>query len=647
MSAPSADPRDKDVATRPMNDEARRPAGAAEAGPEDEEERFRLLIESAADGVLVVRRDGTLGFANPAACALLGRTAADVDGRAFGIPVVPGETTEIDVVRPDGEARVAEMRAAATTWRGEPSYLASLRDVTERKRAEEAAREAAATLRSFYEGASMMMGVVELDGDDILHVSSNAATDRFLGARPARDRARLDNHPGVTRDVVDLWLARYREAERAGSHVRFEYLHPGPVGPIWLSATVGFIGRGPGGRPQFSFVAEDVTERKRAEEAAREAARRKDEFLAMLAHELRNPLAAIANAVDLARRSQSEEHRGWSEGVIRHQCGHLSRLVDDLLDVSRITRGTVQLRREPLEASPIVAAAVAVVGPLVDARRHRLVVSPSPDPLQVVADPTRLEQVLVNLLTNAAKYTDPGGRIDLSSTLEGSEIVFRIKDNGIGIEPGSIARMFDLFAQGDRSLERSEGGLGIGLTLVRSLIELHGGTVSASSDGPGLGSEFVVRLPATAAQDVASTDSRPAVAGHPEPARKARLLVVDDNVDTARGLSQLMELAGHEVRAVHDGPGAIIAARELRPDLVFLDIGLPGMDGYQVARKLRTEDACADCVIVAVSGYGQDSDRRRSLEAGMNYHMTKPVDFDALMDVLARHRFATLGPDVA
>src|SRR4051794_3674981 len=376
-------------------------------GGQADEERFRSLIEAGADGMLVVRRDGTIGFANPAACALLARDEGSLVGQPFGIPIVPGETTEVDIPRCDGSFRIAEMRAAAAQWRGEPAHLASLRDITERKRAEEAAREANATLRSFYDASQMMMGVVEIREADILFVSSNNATASFYGVGVEGLDGRRISRLGVAPGVIDLWIARYREAERTGMPVRFEYAHEARGGRTWLSVTVGYIGRTPKGCSQFSFVAEDVSDRKLAEEALREADRRKDEFLAMLAHELRNPLAAISNAVQLALRTGPGDRWAWSHEVIGRQCAHLTGLIDDLLDVSRITRGKIQLRTEPLDAGSVLHDALEVVRPLIEERKHQLDVSIGPG-LRLEADPTRLEQILVNLLTNSAKYTEPG-----------------------------------------------------------------------------------------------------------------------------------------------------------------------------------------------------------------------------------------------
>jgi PAS domain S-box-containing protein len=384
------------------------------------------------------------------------------------------------------------------------------------------------------------------------------------------------------------------------------------------------------------LVFRDVTERRRAEAAAREAERRKDAFLAMLAHELRNPLAAIKSALTLSQRTDSQEQLDWARDVTERQVGHLSRMVDDLLDVSRFNQGKIHLRRELIDVASILRCAEQAALPLIRERNHCLSVSCEPASLLIEADPTRLEQILVNLLTNAAKYSEAGGRIWLSAGLEGEEVVFRLRDTGVGISEDLLENMFDLFVQGDRSLARSEGGLGIGLTLVQALSRLHGGTITASSAGVGKGSEFMVRLPAwkptmIPVESVQTPGLIPEVEVSP---RNLRILVVDDNVDTARGLARLLKHIGHAVEVAHDGPSAIEIARTLLPDSVLLDIGLPGMDGYKVAEQLRSEACGKDAVVIAVSGYGQDEDRRRSMAAGCNHHMTKPVDFDDLVKLL-------------
>jgi PAS domain S-box-containing protein len=360
--------------------------------------------------------------------------------------------------------------------------------------------------------------------------------------------------------------------------------------------------------------------------------RRKDEFLAMLAHELRNPLSSISNAVRLARESGQPEDLSWAEDVIDRQVRNLSRLIDDLLDVSRITRGKIQLRVEDLDVSPVMTSAIEAVRPLVEARKHHISVGFPPETLWVRGDPTRVEQILTNLLTNAAKYTENGGQIHLSAGQEGPYVAFRVRDTGVGIPPEALPRMFELFAQGERTLARSEGGLGIGLTLVRKLAEMHGGTVTASSEGPGLGSEFAVRLPSAAPPPADRDRPRPS----PRPSRGSRILVVDDNHDSARSLARLLRLRGHDVRVAFSGPEALDAARSHEPAFVLLDIGLPGMDGLQVARLLRAEPCCRLSVLIAVTGYGEDDTRKRARDAGFDHHLVKPVDYDELVRLLDR-----------
>jgi PAS domain S-box-containing protein len=383
----------------------------------------------------------------------------------------------------------------------------------------------------------------------------------------------------------------------------------------------------------------DVTERKQSEQAIREQAerlseadRRKDEFLAMLAHELRNPLAAIGNAVSVTARSNLQEHIDWAMDVISRQMKQLTHLIDDLLDVSRISRGKIELRKDVVELSPILESAMATVAPLIGERKHTLETAIERGNLWVHVDPTRLEQALVNLLNNAAKYSENGGHITLSTRSIGNEVVISVLDRGLGIPPENLPRMFELFAQGDRSLARSEGGLGIGLTVVKKLVEMHGGRVEAKSDGLNKGSEFTIRLPqATKPLHARAMEKGMATA----PSKAARILVVDDSEDTARGLARLLKLIGHEVAVSHNGMDGIEAARSLRPEFVLLDIGLPGMDGYEIAARLRQEEGCKNTVIIAISGYGQEEDRRRSKEAGFDHHLIKPLDQDALLSILS------------
>ncbi len=383
----------------------------------------------------------------------------------------------------------------------------------------------------------------------------------------------------------------------------------------------------------------DITERKVAEEALREADRRKDEFLAVLAHELRNPLAPIRNAVQVLKepRASGAVLAGARE-ILERQVGHLSRLVDDLVDVSRLTRGRVELHKEMVEVAGLLARAVEAVRPLLDERRHELTVAASPVGLRVEADPTRLEQVLFNLLHNAAKYSDPGGHVWLTAGREGAEVVLRVRDVGAGIAPAMLPFIFDPLVQAERRLKRSQGGVGIGLALVRKLAELHGGTAEATSAGPGQGSEFVVRLPAPAEGPIDQGVSGPHEEGTLPTVPPRRVLVVDDNCDAADSLGLLLKLAGQDVRVAYDGASALALARDFRPALAFLDVGMPGMDGHELARRLRQEPALAGAVLVALTGWGQEEDRRRTREAGFDHHLVKPASPNALQRLLAELR---------
>jgi signal transduction histidine kinase/DNA-binding response OmpR family regulator len=374
-----------------------------------------------------------------------------------------------------------------------------------------------------------------------------------------------------------------------------------------------------------------------------EADRRKDEFLAMLAHELRNPLAPIRNWLEILKRIETDPKVSEQACmVIDRQVTQVIRLVDDLLDVSRITLGKITLRFTRTEARSVVAAAVETSRPLIDASDHALEVELPEHELWIECDSTRLAQILANLLNNAAKYTTSGGRISLRVSREADQVVFRVRDNGQGIPRPMILRVFEPFTQIDQTLARSQGGLGIGLTLVKRLVELHGGSVEGRSDGPGRGSEFTVRLPLAAEPGDESSVEVPAPKDLPVlgTASPARAFLVDDNADAASSLAMLLRLHGHQVEIFHDGPAGLAAFDEAvaagrAPDVVFLDIGLPGLDGYAVARALRSRHPGVTFLLVAVTGYGQDEDRRLTREAGFNYHLVKPLDLDELIELMA------------
>jgi signal transduction histidine kinase/DNA-binding response OmpR family regulator len=366
-----------------------------------------------------------------------------------------------------------------------------------------------------------------------------------------------------------------------------------------------------------------------------QADRHKNEFLSMLAHELRNPLAPIRNAVQILRlRGSTDAELEQVRDLIDRQVQQLIRLVDDLLDISRITRGKIRLQTEAIDLAVVVARAVETNRPLIDGRRHELTVTLPAEPVRVEGDPVRLAQVLGNLLNNAAKYTEEGGSIWLTVERAGDEAMLRVRDTGVGIPEEMLGSVFDLFTQVDRTLDRSQGGLGIGLTLVRRLVEMHSGRVQVFSAGPGRGSEFVVRLPALVGGRRPPPTGNGVVSSLARSGR-ARVLVVDDNRDAADSLALLLRLAGHEVCVAHDGPTAVALAADFGPQLVLLDIGLPGMDGYAVARRLRAQPNAHKTLLVALTGYGQEEDVRRSREAGFDHHLVKPADPEALATVFA------------
>lgn len=391
----------------------------------------------------------------------------------------------------------------------------------------------------------------------------------------------------------------------------------------------------------------DITERSRLEQKTQEQAQalaelhqRKDEFLAMLSHELRNPLAPLASAVQLLQRQKNEAPQQQALSIIERQTGQLKHLVDDLMEISRITSGSVRLRQERVSLGDVVERALETTRPLMLQRRHELAVSLPPEPLWLHADATRLEQVLVNLLTNAAKYTDPGGRIWLSAGQEeaagtGAAVaVIRVRDTGIGIAPELLPRIFDLFTQAERSIDRSQGGLGIGLCLVQRLLQLHGGTVAVRSV-LGQGSEFVVRLPVMPADMPQPSVPPPSVKPAQPPGNGCRVLAVDDNVDAVQSLAMLLKMSGHEVEIAYDGPSALTMALAMRPDVMLLDIGLPGLTGYEVAEQVRQQPALKSVVLVALTGYGRAADRQFSKDAGFDYHLVKPAEFREVEKILS------------
>jgi PAS domain S-box-containing protein len=429
--------------------------------------------------------------------------------------------------------------------------------------------------------------------------------------------------------VLDLWRQTFDSTST--SSIEYEMrLRRGDGVYRWFTINGEGVRGDDGAIEKWVGTATDIDERRRAEESLREADRRKDEFLAMLAHELRNPLAPIRNAVKLLRDAgQTDPVREWSRDVIERQVDQLTRLVDDLLDVSRITRGKIQLQVETLDLATVVSGAVETSRPRIDARKHQLEVRLPGEPVRVVGDLVRLTQVVSNLLNNAAKFQDEGGFVSVRAEREDDDAVIRVRDQGTGIAPEMLGEVFELFAQAERTMDRAEGGLGIGLSLVKSLVEMHGGSVSVHSAGRGRGAEFTVRLPAlVAAEDPGKqADVDPSAN---RPGEGVRVLVVDDNQDAADSLTMLLALRGFDASVCHDGTSALAAALEKKPDVIVLDLGLPGVDGFEVCRRLREAGMLKTCII-AVTGFGQDEDRRKSQSVGFDAHMVKPVDPDQLV----------------
>jgi signal transduction histidine kinase len=377
----------------------------------------------------------------------------------------------------------------------------------------------------------------------------------------------------------------------------------------------------------------DITTRKQAEEELREADRHKSDFLAMLAHELRNPLAPLRNGLHIMRLvGDNSVAAAEARTMMERQLEHMVRLIDDLLDLSRITNGKIELRREQIALATVVQDAVETSRPLIEASGHALTVTLPPKPVVVYADRTRLAQVFANLLNNSAKYTERGGHIWLTVERQGSDVVVKVKDTGVGIAAEMLPKIFDLFTQVDRSLDRSQGGLGIGLSVVRRLVQMHGGRVEAYSDGHGKGSEFVVRLSVVLSPDQGSQHTNGDAVHR---STKCRIVVVDDNKDSAISLAMLLKIMGHDIRTAHDGLEAVEAAKNFRPDVVLLDIGLPKLNGYDACRTIRVQPWGKDIVLVALTGWGQEEDKRQSKEAGFNFHMVKPVNLADLENLLA------------
>jgi two-component system CheB/CheR fusion protein len=546
----------------------------------------------------------------------------------------PGEPYECEyrLLRAEGGVRWVIARGnVERSEDGQPLALPGIViDITERKLAENAVRDSAEHLQLALAAADLGDWQWEVHSDIVL--LSDRAADMF----------------GLPRGKAITWtrmrdLLVEEDAERARRAVEralatqtdydIEYRVASPSGErCWIAARGRGIYSESGAVLGMIGIVQDITARKQSEESLRHMDRRKDEFLATLAHELRNPLAPIRHAAQISRiATASEAQKRWSHEVIIRQVQHMSLLLDDLLDISRITRGTLELRLALTDLTAAIDAAVETARPSIEIKRHKLLIDVPPACVKVAADPLRLSQVLSNLLTNAAKYTDPEGEIRLSVQGEPNGVAIRVADTGIGIAPEKLPSVFEMFSQLHNGRDRSEGGLGIGLALSKGLVELHGGTLEASSRGPGCGSEFIVRLPHAASLEPGEPPTlQPAL----ERTARRRILVADDNRDGAESLAILLRVEGHEVSVVHDGAAALVALERLRPEVALLDIGMPGLNGYEVAERVRQTTFGRSMLLVAITGWGQDSDKARALDAGFDHHFTKPIEPDRIIALL-------------
>jgi PAS domain S-box-containing protein len=509
-------------------------------------------------------------------------------------------------------------------------------EATDQVLAEKYRNEENERFRALFEQAPGLMAV--LRGPEHVFELTNQSYLQLIGHRQIVGKTAREALPEVAgQGFFELLDRVYATGEPFVGHalpIRVQREPNGPLEERFLDFVYQPIRDASGAVSGIFVEGSDVTARKQIEDELRAANRQKDQFLAMLAHELRNPLAPIMTAAQLLKvgRLDPRSVANASE-IIARQAAHMTDLVNDLLDVSRVTRGLVTLEKEELDLNVIVSAAVEQVRPLIDARRHSLTLQLSGRSAHVIGDRTRLVQVISNILNNAAKYTAPGGRLTLSVTADEKQVHVGVRDNGVGIAPDILPYIFDLFTQAERTPDRSQGGLGIGLALVKSLVALHGGAVHASSDGLGQGSEFCISLPRLTAPADAQDDAAPG--DNAQAPGALRVMVVDDNVDAAQMLAALLEVQGHAVCIEYDAKGALERARRERLEVLLLDIGLPDMDGYELARRLRSQPESAGATLVALTGYGQSQDRKEAEQAGFDHYLVKPADMEQVNEVLA------------
>jgi PAS domain S-box-containing protein len=604
---------------------------------------YRILVERMQQCAVTVAADSTVLYANCQSSSLLGRGPSELVGRPFRDLVTEVDQPRFDaIIHGDVEAQQGELRLQRADGTLVPVYLSAgalsaeeggvcvlITDLTRQKQHEEliAAENLA---RSMLQQAADAVVVCDPDG-------------KVAFASPAVQELCRGNPLGHA--FSELFTLRFANGSPASGdgHFALETLGDEPIRglettlerpdtqPVSLLLSAGRV-KDSSGEPLGSVVTlTDISALKRAEQELRDADRQKDEFLAVLAHELRNPLAPIVTGLDvIGLAGDTGETSAGTLRMMKRQVGQLSRLVDDLLEISRITLGKIDLRKEVVDFADVLASAMDSTVPVVSESNCSVGIDVPQEPVHLYADGARIAQVISNLLNNALKYTPQGGEIALTARLQGDELVVSVRDNGRGIEPEAIDEVFTMFAQ-PRGSSSSHDGLGVGLALVRSIVEMHGGSVSAASEGLGKGSEFTVRLPlGEATSEAPSAHSEPLE----EHSRRRRVLVVDDNKDSANSLGMLLDLMDYEVAVAFDGETALKKLEQFRPQAVFLDLDMPRMDGYEVARQMRRREGGAEPVLIALTGWGQESDRQRTLEAGFDHHLLKPVDSDTLNTLL-------------
>jgi PAS domain S-box-containing protein len=617
-------------------------------------QHFRTLGDSSPVPMWVLDPDGAVQFVNRAYTDFFGTAADDAAGAEWTAHVHPEDAprllhgfrlalesrrefrAEARMRRADGEWRwVAAYAAPWYSPDGEfLGYVGTGPDVTQMKRVEGALRESEERFRLATEA---LQGVVyDWDAASGSLTRSPGMADVLGSAEPESGNGVAWWKQQVHPEDLDRCLATFAAAAAAGApafDIEYRVRHrDGHYFWAWDHGRILYDEHGRVRRLTGCMISIDA--QKRLEEALKRADADKDRFLATLAHELRNPLAPIRNAVAVLKaRAPAAPELRWGHELIDRQVEHMARLLDDLLDVCRITQNKLKLRRQQVELRSVVETALETSRPLIESHRHELTVTLPAEPVYLDADAVRLSQAFANLLNNAAKYTDPGGRLSLTAERRGGELTLSFRDTGIGISREALPGLFQIFSQAAPAMERSEGGLGIGLSLVRGLVELHGGTVEAHSEGPGRGSTFVVRLPVSAAVP-AATSPPP----RPRAAAGLRILVADDNRDTAESLSLVLSLCGHEVRTAFDGEEATRVAEQFRPDVALLDLGMPKASGHEVARRIREQPWGRDVLLIAQTGWGQDDDQRRTREAGFDHHLVKPVAPATITDLLGRAR---------